>query len=67
VFLVGLISQNLWGWGDAIFCCFTDVLEGVLKKCVFFDGNLLVKSWWNAWFLWWENASYFTAKDLPFF
>jgi hypothetical protein len=35
---------------------FAGFFEGVLEKVRVEDGVLLVRSWWNAWFLWGEDV-----------
>jgi hypothetical protein len=55
------------GLGGRYFLLFYGCFGGGFEKVCFFDGNSMVKLWWNAWFLWWENASYFTAQNLPLF
>ena len=50
-------KKNLRTASANFFAVLRVFLKGFWKNVLYFGGNLLVKSWWNAWFLWTDDMA----------
>jgi hypothetical protein len=62
-----VLREKVCGGGEAIFVGLWAILEGVLGLVVIFDGELVVRMWFFAWWMWMLGAHFSLLESTPGF